>query len=126
MGIAAFPHDLRTSSKAVSTGERRGNPTKEHHVQKNQQGQGNQQNAQAGNDAKKGSNEQQSQSGKQDQQGGHGKLTPSGGSNQQNQSGGSRDQQGSNVKPDPGQAQSRSAQPSQQGGDHGNRSDKQR
>ena len=85
-------------------------------MQKNQQG----------NDAKKAGNDQQSQSGKQDQPGGQGKLTPSGGSNQQNQSGGSRDQQGSNIKSDPGQAQSRSAQPSQQGGDHGNRSDKQR
>jgi hypothetical protein len=116
MDIAAFRDDLRTSSKAVSTGERRGNPTKEHHVQKNQQG----------NDAKKGSNEQQGQSGKQDQPGGHGKQTPSGGSNQQNQSGAGRDQQGSNPRSDAGQAQSRSAQPSQQGGDHGNRSDKQR
>ena len=48
-------HDLRTSSKAVSTGERRGNPTKEQHVQKNQ-------NQQGGNASQSG-NEQQSQSG---------------------------------------------------------------
>jgi hypothetical protein len=96
MRVAAFRGDLRTSSKAVSTGERRGNPTKEQHVQKNpnQQGQDN------------------------------GKLPPSGGSNkQQSQSGGGRDQQGSNIKSDQGQAQSRGAQ---QGSDHGNRSDKQR
>ena len=45
---------------------------------------------------------------------------------QQSQSGGRNDQQGNNLKPDPGQAQSRGSQPSQQGGDHGNRSDKQR
>src|SRR6185503_18438479 len=42
MHLAASRDDLRTSSKAVSTGERRGNPTKEQHVQKNQNQQGQQ------------------------------------------------------------------------------------
>ena len=82
-------------------------------MQKNQQGQ----QGSSPNQPSQGRNDQQSQSGKQGQQ------TPSGGSNQQNQSGGGRDQQGGNLKSDPGQAQSRSPQ---QGGDHGNRSDKQR
>jgi hypothetical protein len=95
MRVAAAGYDLRTSSKAVSTGERRGNPTKEQHVQKNP-----------------------------NQQGQDSNKSPSGGSNkQQSQSGGGRDQQGSNIKSDQGQAQSRNLQ---QGGDHGNRSDKQR
>ena len=71
-------------------------------MQKNQQGQGGQQNPQQGNNASQGRNDQQSQSG------------------------GSRGQQGNTAKPDQGQAQSRSGQPSQQGSDHGNRSDKQR
>ena len=89
-------------------------------MQKNQQGQGNQ--------ANPGKNDQQSQSGQKDsQQGGQqGKLTPSGGSDQQNQSSGGQNQHGSNIKSDPGQAQSRSAQPAQQGGDQGHRGDKQR
>ena len=96
-------------------------------MQKNQD-----QNAQQGNNAQQGRNDQQSQSGNQGQQGGQQKtqLTPSGGSNgsnkQQEQSGSGRDQQSSNIKSDPGQAQPRGQQPSQQGGDHGNRSDKQR
>jgi hypothetical protein len=93
---------------------------KEHHVQKNQNQQG-----QQGNNAAQGGNKQQSQSGgNQGQQGGqNSKLTPSGGSSQQSQSGGGRDQQGSNIKSDQGQAQPRNQQ---QGSDHGNRSDKQR
>jgi hypothetical protein len=96
MHLAASLDDLRTSSKAVSTGERRGNPTQEHHVQKNQSQQGGQKSQQ----------------------------TPSGGSSQQNQSGGSRTQQGGDMKSDSGQAQSRSTP--QQGNDPGSRSDKQR
>jgi hypothetical protein len=118
MHLAAPWGDLRTSSKAVSTGERRGNPTKEQHVQKNQQGQ---QSPQQGNHSQSRQQSQQSQSGSQQQQGGHGKLTPSGGSNQQSQSGGSRDQQGSNLKSDHGQAQSRNLQ---QGGDSSDRSNR--
>jgi hypothetical protein len=96
-------------------------------VQKNQNQQGND-----ANQSSKSGNDQQSQSsGGKDQQGGQkSQLTPSGGSNggsnQQSQSGGGRDQQGSNLKSDPGQAQSRAAQPSQQGAEQGNRSDKQR
>ena len=96
-------------------------------MQKNQ----NQQGGNA-NPSSQGRNDQQSQSGGgKDQQGGQkSQLTPSGGasgdSKQQSQSGAGKDQQGSNLKSDQGQAQSRGAQPSQQGGDHGNRSDKQR
>jgi len=116
MHLAVSRHDLRTSSKAVSTGERRGNPTKEHHVQKNQNHQG-QQPSQQDRDSAPG--RQQSQSGSQQQQGGQGKQTPSGGSNQQSQSGGGRDQQGSDLKSEPGQAQSRDIQ---QGSDNSNRS----
>ncbi len=96
-------------------------------MQKNQNQQGN--NA---NPSSQGGKDQQSQSGNnQNQQGAQkSQLTPSGGSNgdskQQSQSGGGKDQHGSNLKSDQGQAQPRSTQPSQQGGDHGNRSDKQR
>src|ERR1700754_4201782 len=108
MHVAASRDDLRTSSKAVSTGERRGNPTKEQHVQKNQN--------QQGNNASQGRNDQQSQSGgNAGQQGGqNSKLTPSGGSDgsgrQQSQSGGGRDQQGSNIKSGQGQADDRNLQ----------------
>jgi hypothetical protein len=100
MHLAASGHDLRTSSKAVSTGERRGNPTKEQHVQKNQNQQGQQ-------PPQQGSNSSQ------------GRQQPGQSGNQQSQSGGSRDQQGNDLKSDQGQAQSRNLQ---QGNDHGNRS----
>ena len=67
------------------------------------------QNQQDGKPSSQGKNDQQSQ--------------PGASSGQQSQSGGGRDQQGGGQKSDSGQAQSRSPQ---QGGDHGNRSDKQR
>jgi hypothetical protein len=74
--LAAFGSDLH--SKAVSTAERRGNPTKELHVN-NQQGQNKQDKSQQGSSAgQQDKSNQQSQSGRQDQQGSKGERQQSG------------------------------------------------